>query len=115
MTISEAFTGTETVSVTEWSMTTDTSGPDAEASDGWFQGFVDFNALLAGDVYQFRVYEKVNSGGTQRTCFQTYIAGPQTLPVWVTPIFGLMQGWDMTLKKLAGTDRAIDWSIRKAP
>jgi len=32
--------------------------------------------------------------------------------VFVTPSLLLIHGWDMTLLKVAGTDRAIDWSIR---
>lgn len=113
MAITEAFTGTETVSGTEWSLTTDTSGPDAETSDGIFQAFLDLNALAAGDIYQFKVYEKVLSSSTQRLVYTAYFAGAQGAPVWASPCLILINGWDMTLKKLSGTDRAIDWSIRK--
>ena len=49
-----AFEGSETVSTTEWSMTTDTAGPDTEISDGVFQAFVDLAALAAGDGFEFR-------------------------------------------------------------
>lgn len=114
MAISEAFTGTETVSTTEWSLTTDTGGPDAETSDGWFQCFLDLNALAAGDVFEFKVYEKVLTGGTQRLVYSARFAGAQGAPVWASPTLGLLFGWDMTLKKISGTDRSIDWSIRKA-
>ena len=31
----------------------------------------------------------------------------------VTPALVLMHGWDMTILKLAGTDRSIEWSIRQ--
>jgi uncharacterized protein YhhL (DUF1145 family) len=31
----------------------------------------------------------------------------------VSPALVLMHGWDMSLLKTAGTDRAITWSIRK--
>lgn len=113
MTIAEAFTGTETVSTTEWSMTTDTGGPDVETSDGAFQAFIDLNALAKGDVFRFRCYEKVLSGSTQRGVFEVFFANAQSIPVWVTPTLVLMNGWDMTLLKIAGTDRSLDWSIRK--
>lgn len=113
MAISEAYSGTETVGGTEWSLTTDTSGPDADTSDGIFQFWLDLNALLAGDVFEFRVYEKVLSSSTQRLVYSAAFAGPQGNPVWVSPSMILMHGWDATLIKISGTDRSIDWSIRK--
>ena len=113
MAISEAFSGSETVGTTEHSLTTDTAGPDAETSDGWFQCLLDLNALASGDLFEFRVYEKVLSSSTQRLVYSTRVWS-MGAPVWVSPTIGLMHGWDMTLKKISGTDRAIDWSIRKA-
>lgn len=113
MAITEAFTGTETVGTTEHSMTTDTAGPDTETSDGVFQAFIDANAIAAGDVFEFKVYEKVLSSSTQRLVFSASIANAQGAPIWVSPSLILMHGWDMTLKKISGTDRSIDWSIRK--
>lgn len=113
MAITEAFSGSETVSTTEHSLTTDTAGPDAETSDGVFQCFLDLNALAKGDVFQFRVYEKVLSSSTQRVVFEVRFANAQSEPVWVSPSLILMHGWDMTLDRISGSDRAIDWSIRK--
>lgn len=113
MAITEAFSGTETVTTTEHSMTTDTAGPDAETSDGIFQAFIDFNALAVGDVFQFRVYEKVLAASTQRVVWEAIISHAQSTPVFVSPALVLLHGWDMTLDKQAGTDRSIDWSIRK--
>lgn len=113
MAISEAFSGTETVSTTEWSLTTDTSGPDADTNDGVYQCFVDFNALAVGDIFEFALYEKVLGASTQRKVWTVQIAHAQSTPNWCSPSFILLHGWDMTLKKLSGTDRAIDWSIRK--
>lgn len=113
MAISEAYSGSETVSTTEWSLTTDTAGPDADTADGIYQVFIDFNALAAGDQYQVRVYEKVLSSSTQRIVDEWTINGPLSAPVWVSPTLILLHGWDVTIDKIAGTDRAIDWSIRK--
>lgn len=113
MAISEAFSGTETVGTTEHSLTTDTAGPDVEVSDGVFQAFLDLSALAAGDVFTFKVYEKVLSSSTQRAVYEVSFTGVQATPVWVSPSLILLHGWDMTLDKIAGTDRAIDWSIRK--
>lgn len=113
MAITEAFTGTETVTTTEHSLTTDTGGPDAETSDGVFQVFIDCNAVANGDTFRFRIYEKVLSSSTQRVAFEHVIAHAQAEPVFVSPSLILLHGWDMTLTKLGGTDRSFDWSIRK--
>ena len=113
MAITQAYTQSETVSGTEWSLTTDTAGPDATVDTGIFQAFIDLSALAAGDVYEFRCYEKVISGGTQRLVFTAAFAGVQAMPIWTCPTLVLMHGWDMTLIKISGTDRSITWSIRK--
>jgi hypothetical protein len=110
----EAFTGTETVSTTEHSMTTDTAGPDADTTAGVFQAFLDLNALAAGDTFEFKAYEKVRAGDTQRSIYSARFTAAQGTPVWVSPSLMLGVGWDMTLKKIAGTDRAINWRISRA-
>lgn len=113
MAISEAFSGSETVGTTEHSLTTDTSGPDVETTDGVYQAFLDLSALAAGDIFVFKVYEKVLSSSTQRLCYVATFSGVQAQPVWPSPTLILLHGWDMTLDKVSGTDRNIDWSIRK--
>ncbi len=113
MAITEAFSGTATVGTTAWSMTTGTAGPDLETADGVYQAFVELNALLAGDVYEWLLYEKVIAGSTQRLVTSAAFAGVQGMPVWASPSFILLHGWDMTLVKISGVDRAINWSIRK--
>lgn len=107
----EAFTGTETVGTTEHSLTTDTAGPDADTTSGVFQAFIDLNALAAGDEFVFKAYEKVRTGDTQRLIYAATFAGAQGMPVWVSPTLILGVGWDMTLTKIAGTDRAINWRV----
>jgi hypothetical protein len=112
MAISEAFSGSEAVSTTEHSLTTDTAGPDTETSDGVFQVFLDVSDMIAGDDLQIRVYEKVLSTSTQRIVYEDRLFGVQSKPVWVSPSLILMHGWDVTLDALAGTI-TVDWSIRK--
>jgi len=107
-----SFTGTETVSTTEWSLTTDTAGPDTDTTVGCFQAFIDLNALAAGDVFEFRVYEKARAADTQRLCYYARMANAQAAPLWTSPTLILGAGWDMTLIKSSGTDRLITWSIR---
>lgn len=109
--IIEAFTGTETVGTTEHSLTTDTAGPDAEATPGVFQPFLDLSTLAAGDTFRFRVYEKCRTGDTQRLIYSAEFTGAQARPLWTGPSLLLGIGWDMTLTKILGTDRSMNWRI----
>jgi hypothetical protein len=106
------FTGSETVSTTEHSLTTDTAGPDTDTTVGCFQAFIDLNALAAGDVFEFRIYEKARAADTQRLAMYARFANAQGAPIYVSPTMILGAGWDMTLIKVSGTDRTITWSIR---
>jgi hypothetical protein len=114
MAITAAFENNATVGTAEYSMpAATTSGvPTSQTDDGIYQAFIDAAAMVAGDQFEVKVYEKVTSGGTQRVLLSTILTGAQAGPV-VMPSLVLLHGWDMTLKKLAGTDRAIYWSIRK--
>ena len=113
MTITEYASGTETVSTTEWSLTTDTSGPDVQTDDGEYQFFLDVSTLTKADVYQFAIYEKVLSAGTQRKVFTATLANTQSEPIWVSPKLILLHGWDATLLKVSGADASITFSVRR--
>jgi hypothetical protein len=105
--------GTETIGTTEWSLTTDTAGPDADTTECWMQVFLDLSALAAGDQVEMKIYEKIAGGGTQRLIDTATFTGVQSVPIYVHPPLHLKYGWDVTLKKLSGTDRSISWSLRK--
>ncbi len=92
-------------------MTTDTAGPDVDTTPAMYQAFIDLSALLAGDVFEFKAYEKVRTGDTQRVIYSARFGNAQATPIWVSPSLILGVGWDMTLKKISGTDRAINWRI----
>jgi hypothetical protein len=111
MAISEVYSGTEAVSTTEHSLTTDTAGPDVDTTDGVFQVFLDLSDMVAGDQLQIRVYEKVRAADTQRVVYEAILTGAQATPIWVSPSLILMHGWDVTLDALAGTI-TVTWSIR---
>jgi hypothetical protein len=110
--IAELYSGSETVSTTEHSLTTDTAGPDVDTTDAVMQVWLDLNALVKGDIFELKIYEKVTSGGTQRVVYSVRFANAQTEPIWVSPTLIVMHGWDVTLDKISGTDAAITWSIR---
>jgi hypothetical protein len=102
-----------TISTTEYSLPGDASGPTSQTTDGVFQFFIDFSAMTVTEQYRIRLYEKYDSGGTQRLVEEWILMGAQSKPMFVMPTFVLGEGWDVTVLKLAGTDRAIYWSIRK--
>jgi hypothetical protein len=112
MAIAELYSGSETVSTTEHSLTTDTAGPDVDTTDAVMQVWLDLSALVKADVYELKIYEKVTSGGTQRVVYSVRFANAQTEPIWVSPTLIVMHGWDVTLDKISGADAAITWSIR---
>lgn len=113
MAINEAYTNSETVGTTEHSLPNDSTTLTPITADGVYQVFIDLANLAAGDEYEIKLYEKATSGGTQRVVEVWSIIGAQAKPLWVSPSLILLHGWDVTLKKIAGTDRSISWSIRQ--
>lgn len=113
MAISEAFSGDATISTTQYDLPSASTTISAQTADGIYQLFLDLSNLTATDSYQLRIYEKVESYGTQRVIDDTTISGVQTEPIYVTSALLLMHGWTYTLTKLQGVDRVIEWSIRQ--
>lgn len=113
MAITEAFANTQSVGTTEHDLPSDTTSLGSQTDDGVYQPFLDLSALADGDTFTFRVYEKAQAGDTQREFWKQSFSNTQGAKGWPGPSFVLMNGWTMTLKKDAGTDRTITWSIRK--
>ena len=114
MALTELYSGNNTANTTEWSLTTNTAGPDSDTNNGVIQPFIDVSDMIAGDQLQIRIYEKVRSGGTQRLVYESILTGPQSSPIWTAPSLMLRNGWDVTVKVLAGTTIIVDWSLRSA-
>jgi len=116
MAISEYVSATGMIGSGEWSLSTNTSGPDVDTTDGVFQTFIDCANVTSDDEFKLTLYEKVRSGSTQRKAQCWYIAFSQSEPNFVTPPIVLMHGWDFTLMKSGGSgssQRAFEWSIRQ--
>jgi hypothetical protein len=111
----EAFSGSATINGTEYSLPNSAtySSGSARTDDGNYLVLIDASTLVVGDVYEFRLYEKVRSADTQRLITSVQIVGPapQAIELPMPPVT-LLHGWDMTLKKISGTDRSMSWSIR---
>lgn len=100
-----------TVSTTEYSLTNDSTSVATQTTDAVISVWIDFVNLAAGDEYEIALREQVVSGGTQRRIILGNVVGAQPDP-WISPAFQVMHGWDVTLTKIAGTDRSISWNIR---
>jgi hypothetical protein len=113
-TLNALYENSASISTTEYSLTLNsTSGvPASQTADGYIQIWLDLNALASGDDYELKVYEKVQSAGSQRIVYVKRFIGAQSPPHWISIPFSVMHGWDVTLDKIAGTDRTIAWSIR---
>lgn len=104
--------GSATISTTEFFLASNSTTQTPQTTTCIMQAWIDFNAMAAGDQYQITVYEKIN--GTQRAIYFAVLQGAQSQPGFVVPSLIVGEGWDIGVKKLAGTDRTIPWSIRKA-
>jgi hypothetical protein len=113
MAITAAYESSASIGTTEYSLPNASTTLTPITADGIYQLFLDLNAMAAGDQYELKLYEKVQSAGTQRVVERWTFDGAQGTPHWVSPTFILMHGWDMTLDKISGTDRTIGWSIRQ--
>jgi hypothetical protein len=106
------FEGSATIGTAEYSLpaATTTGVPTAQTDDGAMQSWIDFSALTAAaDVFEVKVYEKATASATQRTILTIRVDTPRVV---VLPAFKVAHGWDVTVKKISGTDRAIVWSLR---
>ena len=108
-----AYTGTQLVSTTKWSLTTATAGPDIDTNIGVYEAYLDVSAVAFGDEFLFEIWEKARAADTQRVTYSATIKDAQTDAIFKSPAMLLGAGWDMTVIKVAGTDRTITWSVRK--
>lgn len=112
MAIAEAYTANgSSVSTTEKSLVNNSTTLATTTTDGYYQVFVDTAAVAAGDEFECALLEKVYASGSQRRVIIGRFVGAQP-EIFISPAFLLLHGWDFSLKKIAGTDRNFDWSIR---
>jgi hypothetical protein len=103
-----------TVGAAELSIISGTTTLATDATDGVYQVWVDpVTNMAKGDEFKIRCYEKVEgTGGVKRVFCSWSLAGAQT-ENFPTPTFILLHGFDFTIQKITGTDRAFDASVRK--
>lgn len=103
--------GSATIGTTEYWLASNSTTKTDQTEDCMLQVWIDFGNMAAGDTYEWRVVERVNTA-TQKTVMLGRVVGVQSSPVIIT---GLIVGeaWEIGVRKIAGTDRVIHWSIRK--
>lgn len=111
MAISEAYSGTASISTTEFSCPNNSTTLTPVTVDGVYQVFLDTSDMVEGDQLQIRIYEKCRSADTQRIIYEAVLTDTMAA-TWVTPSLILLHGWDLTLDALAGTI-TVNWSIRQ--
>lgn len=112
MAFAESFSGTNGTWGTEYSLTGNTASVQTQTADGIYAPFIDCSAVARGDIYRLKAYEKVLAAGTQRKFMQYDIRNQQTNPLITIPPVMLLNGWDFTLQRIAGSDRTITYSVR---
>lgn len=102
-----------TVGTSELSIVSGTTTLQTVTDVGVYQLWVDAGNMAKADSFVVKLYETVEgTGGTKKVFARFSLLGVQS-EIFVTPTFILINGWDMTITKIAGTDRAFDASIRK--
>jgi hypothetical protein len=80
---------------------------------GVYTLFLDGVAAMAkGDEFTWKVYEKASTGATKRKFLSGTISDTQSEPLTIPNIM-LGIGWDVTLQRTGGSNRAFFWGIRQ--
>lgn len=100
-----------TIGTTEYFLASDSTTATYQTADCILQAQIDLTAMAAGDQYEIKVYEKVD-GTNVKAIYRSTLTGAQT-DAFVAPSFLVGNGWEVSVKKLAGTDRSIKWSLNR--
>jgi hypothetical protein len=104
--------GTPTISTTEWSFPAGGTTLTAQTTAGRMSALLNMSNLVAGDEFQFKLYEASVAAGTQLPIWDCTIKGAHDS--FFTPDLPVARGWNLTAKRIAGADRVIGFSIRQS-
>lgn len=96
-------------------------GTTDDTTVGNFQLALDTSLMADGDIFEVQFRSIARSGETKRIARTMILMNAQYVPTVKFGPFtaeatsGTAYGWDFFAKKLAGTDRAMKWSIQKGP
>ncbi len=98
------------IGTTEYFLNAGSTTASYSTTDTIVQVVCDFVNMAAGDEYQITLYDKVD-GTNARNIYRVTLEGAQTIPLSTPAI--LLDNWEVGIKKIAGTDRTIYYSVRK--
>ena len=90
---------------------TEVGVPTSQSDTCQVQTWLKVDSMAAGDEFLVQLYEKVIAAGAQSVIDSWRLV----YPVDKLVISGIIvhNGWDITVKKVAGSDRTVEWSLRK--
>lgn len=99
-----------TVGTTVYYLASDSTTATWQTADYAMAVLIDTSNMAAGDQFRFRVHEKIN-GGSAVVVDERVLSGAQSFPVtFVVP--PVTEGWEVSIQRLAGSDRSFAWSFR---
>lgn len=98
---------------TEYFLASDSTSASYQTTDCIMQAQIDFSAMTAAEQYEVRVYEKIDGTNARLLFPVATLTGVQS-NAYVIPAVIVGSGWEVSVKKIAGTDRTIAWTINKA-
>ena len=104
MALTSQATGTTTTDGTEQTLVS------ANATAGVWIFVIDTTNLANGDAIELRVKAKVLTGGSVLLIYLVSYAHAQSEPVKISVPVPSLYAITITLKRVAGTDRAYDWN-----
>jgi hypothetical protein len=99
-----------TIGATEYYLASDSTTKTSQTEDCMLQVTIDVSVLDTGDSYEWKLYEKINT--VEQVFASGVVSGAQPHPI-VIPALTVGNGWEVSMKKLTGTDRSIGWTLRK--
>lgn len=99
-----------TISTTEYFLVGDGTSASYQTTAGKLRFVLDLSDMIAGDQFRIRVYDKIN-GGSATMIYEAYVEGVQA-GLWNSPEIWVKEGWEISLKRTAGTDATVGWSIK---
>lgn len=111
--MAQPFTGSATISTTEYSLTGNSTTVQSQTTSGIVQLVLGLQNMAAGDSYRLKIKEKITATSTQRDLHTQVFTGVQGTPCAILAAVYLVNGWDFTLTRLTGVDNVIEWSVRQ--
>ncbi len=99
------------ISTTEYSLTNNSTTIATVTTDAIISIWIDAANMTASEQYEIALREQVTSSSTQRRFVLATLTGTQADPFVSSP-YQVGMGWDVTMTKIAGTDRTFSWTIR---